>query len=277
MRDVMNKSLKLENYGYQDFLLVKAPHSDVVEGVCAVTLANEMLSTAPPSRPRKSSGFVQSLIRSRLLAKDGDASDDNTPEVTTPRFTMHHGDAAYPVDLLTSERSPSSSDATASPKQAEFFEDIRISGLKGSDWVLVEYREAISGMSMLGYSLSTKLAGRDVLYFRRSGDLVSEYKNDFHVYQDGNTLRRVLCHSTWPEGDIEKEWWESSLDGQITVYEPEEIYETSGEMDLLDNSKLDAILGKLDLSHVRLFSRPTRTDTVLISRRSGGEALLHVD
>lgn len=279
----MNKRLAIEEFGYQDFILVKAPKADVLEALCEITLENDISVVPEPAASWKSGGVVKMLLE-RLpfgrSAEPEDALEDETPdtEETPPApFGLHEGEAAHPVELLTTERGPAYMQATQPSEPPQFHDDIRVSSIDGSDWVLIEYRELVSGVSLLSYSLSTKLEGRDVLYFRRSGDLICEYHNDFHVYQDGETLRRVLCHSTWPEGDIEQEWWESILDGEITVYEPEELYQDVGEMDLLDNDKLEEILAKLALSSQKLFSRVLTCDPVLLSRRPGGTPLVPID
>ncbi|MEM9584133.1 MAG: hypothetical protein AAGA08_13565 [Pseudomonadota bacterium] len=278
----MNKRLAIEEYGYQDFLLIKAPQSEVIDAVCAVTLETDMQPEAQPAPSSRAGGMMKALLKrmplSKALRKAEEIDPEQAPNGETQKpFTLHRGDAALLADLLTTERGPSYLDKSQPHERMAYFDDVRVSAIDGSDWVLVEYREFVSGISLLGYGLSTKLQGRDVLYFRRSGDLISEYHNDFHVYQDGETLRRVLCHSTWPEGDIQQEWWENTLDGQMTTYEPDDLYQNAGEMDLLDNAMLESILAKLELSSQKLFSRVLTRDPVLISRRPGGEPLSRLD
>ena len=262
----MNKRLEIEDFGYQDFILVKGSQNEVLEALKSIALDTDSKPEATASK-WSPSGLLKSVLNRAPFKK----THDTEPQADDPApFSLHKGDAILPVEMITSERGPAYNHTPEPDSPETFQDDMRLSAIDGSDWVLIEYREQIPGMSMLGFGLSLKLAERDVLYFRRCGDLICEYHNDFHVYRDGEATRRVLCHSTWPEGDIEQEWWENTLEGEISTYEPAGLYQDAGEMDLLDNDKLEEILAKLALSSQKLFSRVLTRDPILVSRRPDG-------
>lgn len=163
--------------------------------------------------------------------------------------------------------------------ESEFYapggDDMRLSSIEGG-WVLLEYRNFITGGCTQSGMLSEQLDDADVLYFRFSGPKAEEMHYDFHVYQNFSPVHRVLCHETWPRTGPKRtrnpddSWWEGILDGEDTRYEPAGLYEGATQQTLLDNAKLEAILRHNGLSWAALFGPGARHAPVRYSRQPGG-------
>ncbi|MEO1469121.1 MAG: hypothetical protein AAFV86_08695 [Pseudomonadota bacterium] len=199
-------------------------------------------------------------VRGRDAAMAGDGA--GRPE--TPGFAPRPD----PSPAAITRAAPPAYAAATQANPPDCPEEIRVSTVAASPgWVLVEHAEAVSGMSLTAHDLSTRLADTDVLYFRRSGAGAAEAQFDFHVYRDGDTLRRVLCHETHPYGDPAQAWWEGIADGAPTRYEPAGLYDgVAGEHDLLTGARIAAILESQGLSVAMLFATGARREAVLFAR-----------
>ena len=279
----MNIQALIDDFGYQDFILVKAPRDKTLAAVREILAKRE----SGGNEASASSAFVvipkviTRVFSRRLRPEEQIKSSVEAPEPEIelppqPALSLHIDDSAMVAGpMITWERGPLSDPQTALEPLPRYHEDVRISSPKAApEYTLVEFREDISGMCLWAHDLSTRLRDRDVLYFRRSGDLAHDIHFDFHVYRDGSTLRRVLCHSTWPLGDETQEWWEGITDGDLTRYETAHLYSGVAEIDLLDAEKQESILAYLGLSYNHLFRIGATKDAVLISRRPGGEPIV---
>lgn len=277
----VNIQALIDDFGYQDFVLVKAPRDKTLAAIRDI-----LARRASGEDPAAGSAFmalpkVITRVFSRRLRPEEQVKvpvEPAEPEIELPPqppLALHFDEAAAaPGTMITWERGPLSDPRTALEPPSRYHDDIRVSSPKAApEYTLVEFREDISGMCLLARDLSTRLHDRDVLYFRRSGDIAHDIHFDFHVYREGATLRRVLCHSTWPLGEETKEWWEGITDGELTRYETAHLYSGVADMDLLDSEKQESILAYLGLSYDMLFKPNATKDAVLISRRPGGEPL----
>ncbi len=283
------------NFGYQDFILVNASQEDVLRAIvedlksaaeddfqdAPMPLmaipprdpeAREAFEAAHPAShlmPKTLVGAVLSMLgigrRRRIAAYEAAMADfvDDMPVLDA--YSMHLGTAEPITRVMPPAYGPGEPEALN--------DDVQVSAIAGSEWTLVEYTEQVSGMSMLGFQLSMALESCDVLYFRRSGTLAIEPHFDFHLYRDGDTVRRVLCHCTHPNGDPAQAWWEAIADRPQTRYEPSSVYAGAVERDLLTDARIETILGTIGLSFAKLFGAEQRCNSVLLSRRPGGAPL----
>lgn len=253
-------------FGRQDFILIRAP----IERV-ASALARELLEVDRRDSAEVADAHGLGKLMRRVV---GGGAQQQAAPVSPPLLPPYsiHPDA--PVAPITFAPPPAYS------PDAEGFEtppDYRVSMVASrTDWTLVEFAEQISGSSATALRLSHQLSGADILYFRRSGDLAHEVHFDFHLYRDTETLRRVLCHSTWPKGEQEDEWWEAIAEGPISRYELPEFYADANERDLLTDDKIDLIIGGLRMSFDALFGPKARRCPLLFSRASGGTPILSI-
>ena len=189
-----------------------------------------------------------------------------------PPFTMRRNGSAE-LDRLLAHRSVPGDAAAPADIFVPGVDDHRVSSVAAAPgWVLVEFKELVSGASMMAGSLSGVLPDTDVLYFRLSGKAADARRYDFHVNTNFAPMRRVLCHETGPAAPDGGAWWEVVADGAPSPYEPDGLYDDAAEAMLLDNRKIEAILVHNGLSLEALFSPGARREPVLFSRRPGGEA-----
>lgn len=265
----------IQDFDHQDFLLVPALAEEVRDALKAEFEARETGNSA--ARKAKSEGLMGRAVRAirvstRTLRKEEQLDPGQMPEIPAaprPPLRLTSGeDTRVAGTMLTSRLG-------ATPDQE--MDDIRVSVPRAApDWALIEYRELAAGASLLGCALSKRLPGKDVLYFRRSGDVAQDIHFDFHVYQDGMAVRRVLSHSTWPTDDLGDETWEGVSEGAPTRYEAESFDPAADEADLLDEQKQERILAYLGLSYDHLFRPGSTNDPHLISRREGGSMFLSI-
>lgn len=271
---------KVDDFGYQDFLVVPVAQGDVLPALARSLGADaaeagifDAASYSPPFLFRllmRAMGMGVAAGRPPRLAAPTAPPDPDMVGQLAVHMMFRGAQAEGP--FLSHPASPAF--GAAMQALAEDFDDIRISGVAGQDRLaVVEMRDLASGISMTGLGLSVELAGVDVLYFRRSGAAAAEKKYDFHLYRDGGLMRRVLCHATWPHGTSEDEWWEGTSDGPLTRYEPAGLYDGASGATLLDNGKIDAILASFGLDAERLFGPGGRVTPVLFAKRAGGEPL----
>lgn len=283
----MNAPAGVNQYAYQDFILVRADQVPVAAAVAKHLLSQDRTlaeAAAPePARPglglrllgwlfpRRVGPLVKAMDRGAAALAEQEDDSGAEPDAPPP-FTMHVGAAARPGELLVSQGIPVFAPAGMGLDDHDpAAEEVRVSvPREAPDWVLVEFVETISGLSLMGGGLSGHLPGCDVLYFRRSGDQARGRRYDFHLYRDQDILRRVLCHATWPEDDPAQEWWEGSLDGALTDYEPPEMYHGATDATVLDNAGISAILGRIGLDEDMLFAPGATEDAILFSRKPGG-------
>ena len=271
----VNMQQTILDFGHQDFLLVPALAREVRDAVKAEFEAREAGSEATPSA--KSQGFVGRAVRAirvttRTLRKEEMQAPLPTPDLPqTPRAPLRltkGDDTKVAGTLLTSP---------CGQVGESDLDDIRISTPRAApDWTLVEYRETAAGASLLGCAISNRLPSKDVLYFRRSGDIAQDVHFDFHVYRDGEVSRRVLSHSTWPQDDVSAETWEGVAEGEKTRYEAESFEPGVADADMIDERKQELILAYLGLSYDHLFRQGSTNDPMLISRREGGSVFLSI-
>ena len=287
----MNMQAQIQDFGYQDFILVQSPPASVLSALRVVLDHRE--SGAPLAHPERPKGLMRRALNILRRSKhepgeipeeveqtgpvstllDGDRDQDK-PEV--PAFQVYRGQAAELAgQILTSEISISPDQDKVVSLRPRFTDDIRVSTPRAAeDWCLVEFRETLGETCPLAQELSTQMAGAEILYFRRSGDVATDVHFDFHVYCNGQATRRVACHSTWPETDETfDEVWTGVTEGTPTRYEGESFDPKASEMDLLDEVKQEMILAYLGLSYDALFRPEAKNDPVLITRRDGGEPL----
>lgn len=278
----MNIQASIPDFGYQEFILVEAPADVVAQAVAAYVARSDAMMTEAMTRkwrmpfvfrPIYSVVFAIIMIKQftrTVLSRDFSRAPD--PELPEPYTVFRGRDAAGPP--LTRPytpffRVPGSDDA--GPERCE---DIRVSSVMAHpDLTLVEFCERVSGMSFMAHGLSEELKGRDLLYFRRSGPSALEKTYDFHVCRDGLLKRRVLCHAMHPEADPAQERWEGISDYPQSRYEPEGLYDETTAETLLDNRKIDMILGSFRLDAAALFAPGAAADPVLFARRPDGEPL----
>ncbi|MDU8943934.1 hypothetical protein [Ovoidimarina sediminis] len=268
----------VENFGYQDFLLVEASQEMVLRALAESLADAEPWGGGFDPENHKPSLFFRLLMRIMgMRAADGPWNNPMAGMSPDPDM-VGRLDVHMMFTGAEAEGAPLTRDAP--PANAGFggfaadFDDLRISRVTGhADLTVVEMREMASGMSMTAFGVSSVLSGADVLYFRRSGEAAAEKNYDFHLYRDGDVVRRVLCHATWAGGKEDGAWWEGISDGAVTRYEPAGLYVGAGEADLLDNRKIDAILGTLGLTATRLFGPDGREAPVLFAKRAGGAPL----
>lgn len=127
-----------------------------------------------------------------LRKKRGEAY--RPPEPIEP-FGLHFDANAEPERLLTRE--------TDDPA---FLIEQRVSTLADRpDWILVEFINMMSGLSLTAALLSEPLPGTDVYYFRRTYTQTLKTQHDYHLYRDGQPIRRVMAHKAIPtDGDDER-------------------------------------------------------------------------
>lgn len=248
------------DFGYHHFILIKAPYALVLDALKTETTGAGAASHGVEIGPWKPGLLTRLLLLLppfRKPYKRGlqiQQAMQELPDTETTPYAVTSGPDAQTPPLLTIDDM-----ATLHAGSDASFDDIRLRSIEASDWVLVEYKEQASGMSMLGFSLSMALPDFDVLYFCRSGNLALEKRYDFHVYQNGATLRRVLCHSSLPNVPDAPEWWEGILDGDLTAYEATDLYADTTEETVLSNAKIDTILAKARLSLDTMFARSADT------------------
>ena len=276
----MNIQNLIRTCGYQDFLLVEAPRDEVIAAL------GRDIAEAEESALRQR--WVHPVLRivARIFGygaaydwADRMARDIETragiPSEGAP-YRLHSGPDADDGDpILQPTQRVGDPRSQASAYSGDGWDDLRVSTVAGRPGLtLVEMQQHCSGFSPWGFGLSSQMPGKDVLFFRRSSAWTAERHFDFHLYRDGDTLRRVLCHAQWPFGDAAKEWWEVAADGQLSRYEPGDLYHAgTTEADLLNDAKIDRILGHFGLTADALLAQSGRTSTVLLSRRAGGGPL----
>ena len=264
----MTKTDLDQDFGYQDFTLVQAPLEAVLDAVRNSTSEDADLDANFVAEPWKPKGLVGYLLKmtpiGKAMARAADMEADMPlSDDPLPSYNVSRGQTTLEPMLMTSAYTPSYG-PQAQSSGFDMKDDIRLRQVLNTNWVLIEHYEHGTGMSMMGFDLSMSLPQTDVLYFRRSGIQAKELRYDFHVYRDGMTERRVLCHCTHPNGDPQQAWWEGISDGAKTAYEPDDLYASVTEATLLDNTGIDRILKQMDLTVASLFT-PT-VDMTLFSR-----------
>lgn len=268
------------SFGYQDFILIRAAYDDVVWAM-GRTLAETDASIQPTCHADEQPPALMRVLRGALsLGRMVDGTNEArgyagavaVPEPLRPYRLFRGGEAAGPP--LTRDAPPAFGTADPTDMFADGWDDVRVSAVSGEeDLIVTEMREFTSGFSSHAFGLSMHLPETDILYFRRSGDAATESHHDFHLYRSGETLRRVLCHANWPQGDPDRAWWEGIADGEATRYEPPGLYYGATEADLLSGAALDVILGSFGLTTTALFRAGATRAPTLYSRRAGGEFL----
>ena len=276
----MNVQTPITAVGYQDFLLVEAPRDDVVAAIArdlddtGMPWAETVSWETPPLYRflARIFGYGAAMDRTEAMMRAAEEGALLPPEEHP--FTLHDGaDSGKPLSRIA----PPAHDFApgVSAYSGEGWDDVRVSTVAGQPGLtLVEMQEICAGFSPRGFGLSCQLPGVDVLYFRRSGPGAAEAHHDFHLYNSGDTLRRVLCHATWPEGDPSREQWDATAEGPMSAYEPADLYPPiASSATLLDAARIDRILAGFGVTADSLLAPEGRTDAVLLSRKPGGQSL----
>jgi len=271
----MTMQTPLTAMGHQDILLVKAPADRVLE-----TVARSLASAQHPApraiapwRPGLAGRTMLRLMGIRYHAEAFEQALAGLERIPgAPPWRIHLGPEELLARPIAVVRGPHY--RTADEPEPVFSEDVKVS-IPADDpgWTLVEYVETVSGFSILGQDLSARLAETDVLYLHRSGPEAVERAHDFHLYRNGDMKRRILCHSTWPQGDPDRAGWEAIADGPPCAYEPAGLTEGKDETELLGSDGVSAIMAATGLAPQRLFAAGGTLHPVLFSRRPGGEPL----
>ena len=254
---------------YVDFLLIKAPLETMAQACLGASQAAENAHGQFDIQPVKPGFFLRLLMRLMGIRYQEPPRElyeplDPAEIEPSPPLRIRRGADLWPG-------APIARAAGLETDMASFMEmhdRMRLSSPPSApEWTLIECFEMASGMSMNGFQLSMTLPGQDVLYFRAPGANPRDIHYDFHLYRDGNTLRRVLCHSTLPTTPDAEPWWEGIADGPLTEYEDPALYRGATQATLLDLRKIDAILAPLGPSLDTLFDPAPRP--VLVIDRAG--------
>ncbi len=270
MRVKVSFNAHVKNLEYVDFLLVEAPLESVGRAIQEGQTQQAECAANPPVEPVRPGFFLRFLMRIMGLRNAPPPDEMFEPadgEIHRDQSALAISrDGVWPGTPIG--RASGREHATANGVyDSGDLEAIRLSTPPTlSGWTLVECFDMVSGMSMHGFQLSMAMPGQDILYFRLPGPNAHEPHYDFHLYRDGNTERRVLCHCTVPTGTPPSPpWWEGIADGPATRYEHEDDYRGATEATLLDTQKIQAILGRLNTSLDALFD-PGPRPAMLVSR-----------